>query len=542
MKTKLLLVGLLTCGLARAQQPIWQLHGPADRRLLHAAKFVDHDHDGVADFLSVYEYYPAPWVFQARVGLFSGATGMELLWHEANVDPQHAGDVDGDGTHDIFAKTLDAAWAPDNSLLHSIDARRLDGSVLWTVYGPKMMQFAFRFLGDIDTDGDGKPNLVTIARGRVLPGTFQFVGAGVYVYNHRGTLLYQIDLSPMAHEPVSLAKMGDIDGDGADDFVVGCSDPQARGSVHLVSGRTGAILRTSRGLAPGDKTFDLVSNVGDYDGDGVADFAAFPWWSASRAMAVVWSGATGAAIWTLPWATSTVVTSEDFDRDGIQDMVMLADYVVAPSIIGSTFVISGRDGEILWRVNETISTWGGWGLFATALRTEPKAAYPTIVWTEPNFWVPFGGTTVGRIRAFAGAVAGQGPVTGTPCASSGPMPLIGARRAGSADNVRVTIAKAAPGAYAWLNVALGNPSQHQGITLPLALDPFGLVGCQMLVGPEITLFRQLGTAGIDRGYAAVDLPVQFAAVSGTIVQAQWIAYDPMTGWYGASEKHQLRLQ
>jgi hypothetical protein len=77
--------------------------------------------------------------------------------------------------------------------------------------------------------------------------------------------------------------------------------------------------------------------------------------------------------------------------------------------------------------------------------------------------------------------------------------------------------------------------------LSVALDAFGWIGCHAYVTPDIGDFRLLGTNGIDRGYAFVDLGARCAPALGLVVSAQWLALDPATMGYAATQKHQLRL-
>lgn len=542
---------LVFSGLVSGQQQVWQLHGPADHRLGSEMTGIrDFNGDGVRDVLLSYQYYTAPYTPDLRVGIFSGADGSQLWWRSTyHRFLRDGGDMNGDGSGEFLAMVPTAIFTPGWVLWNAIEVRSpsLGGQLLWTAYGLSATNYAFDILGDVDTDGDGSPNIVTISRGYLPPPTYAHVGANVFVYNNRGKELYRLDMSALGFEPISLGKMGDLDGDGCDEFVVGCNDiGPARGAVHLISGRSGAILRTGYGLLPGDKTFFNATSVGDWDGDGVEDFAAFPWWSASRLMATAWSGATASVIRTIPEYGESVVASEDLDRDGVRDLVLGSDYpVLAPHIYGRVIAISGRDATPLWKVE---NDWGvypsnaGWAWRSVGLGTRPGRGYPSLAWLDTNFVLaaqPIANAT-GRVRMFDSAYLAQGPVSGSPCASSGPMPLIGARA--TATGSRVTIAKGAPGAYAWLNLSLGNPTQYQGVALPLALDPFGLQGCQMHVGPDAAFFRQLGTTGIDRGYAAVNLPRYLSTYFGTMVQAQWLLYDPVSGWFGATEKHQLRFQ
>src|SRR6185369_10981411 len=72
--------------------------------------------------------------------------------------------------------------------------------------------------------------------------------------------------------------MGDIDGDGAADFAVGAVqayvDPEAKGYVWLVSGKTGEVIRELRGEAIGNRFGSSVAALQDLNGDGVIDIGA----------------------------------------------------------------------------------------------------------------------------------------------------------------------------------------------------------------------------------------------------------------------------
>jgi hypothetical protein len=86
-----------------------------------------------------------------------------------------------------------------------------------------------------------------------------------------------------------------------------------------------------------------------------------------------------------------------------------------------------------------------------------------------------------------------------------------------------------------------DPTTLSGMPLSVALDAFGWIGCHAYVTPDIGDFRLLGTNGIDRGYAFVDLGARCAPALGLVVSAQWLALDPATMGYAATQKHQLRL-
>src|SRR5262245_60032407 len=72
-------------------------------------------------------------------------------------------------------------------------------------------------------------------------------------------------------------RLGDINGDGAEDFIVGAPSSTAGGGLnagraYVYSGRDGTPLNVVTG-APGDRTGYSVAGIPDTDGDGVGDYA-----------------------------------------------------------------------------------------------------------------------------------------------------------------------------------------------------------------------------------------------------------------------------
>jgi hypothetical protein len=524
----------LSPGLAVAQQVRWQVPttGPSIIQYLWMDDFVDYNGDGVRDFVRGVQLDPSFWY--ATLQIASGIDG-QTLWslNSGNFRQPiacHAGDMDHDGSPDLAVLYEFGGTGREIAIVSPST-----GAVIWRAFGTTSGQFGKAMLGNIDVTGDGEPDFVTM--------TSHTSESDVYVYNHDGTLLYTIPCRSVGRIAISLCNMHDIDGDGCEDFVVGCNEPTTRGSQLVVSGRTGTVLRESFGLLAGDKTSQHVGNLGDIDGDGINDYAAFAYWSAAREIAAAYSGATGAMIRSWVDYANSAVTGEDFDQDGVGDIVTGADWVIFPlTLYGWTWCHSGRDGSELWRLSNVpapgaANGTSGWMEFSASLGQLPGSPYPVVAWLDINAWMP--GTYSGRTRAYEMAFAGQGPVTGAACSSCGSLPLIGVRKLGTGTantGFRTTVAKTHANALAALNFAFAP------LAAPVDLTPFGYAGCTIYVDPLASFLRVTGSAGIDRGYAAVDLPHPLStATTGTRVYAQWLVLEPSTAAFAATQVHAIRL-
>ena len=539
MRAIALAIGFVVIASVAAQDLSWQIPSPPSQDWLHQVRpYVDHDGDGYRDFLLWIEFdYAMPgWTFAVQIRSGRDASVLWQIAHQWYGGMADAGDVDGDGTSELAVLIAPGGnqrglevWSPTT------------GQMLWQTSGFPF-GYGYSMVGDFDVDGDGRSEF---AMAQMNTGS-----SFLFVYNSDGTLRYSIDtLANYNGVATSVSKMPDMDGDGHDDLLLGINDASL-GTVLLLSGDTGAVIRQTQGLQPGDKTCDCVSGMGDLDGDGVHDYAAFPWITAARAIVVVWSGATGQVLRTWNEFGNSVITGEDFDRDGVPDLAIGADWLISPNVYGSTRVYSGRDGAELWRVNNApfvpagqgSTGFYGWMEYSASLGVQPGDAYPTIAWLDAD-WIMVG-TIAGRVRGYRASFARQGTVYGQPCSTGAQPPLIGARRQPTAptgqNQARVTLARGHPGAAAWLMI--GFPDWTIDATVPpIDLSPYGMPGCLLQVWPFTSRFTTLGTNGIDAGYGHVDLPQQFAATFGTRLVTQWLWFDPATLGYGASEVHELRL-
>ncbi|MBI4585413.1 MAG: hypothetical protein HY717_15475, partial [Planctomycetes bacterium] len=168
------------------------------------------------------------------------------------------------------------------------------------------------------------------------------------------TLLYSVRGSERDEDlGISVAGLGDVDGDRAPDFVAGAEGypwAEDRGRVLLVSGRTGAVLREWVGVEAHIGFGGAVSAAGDLDGDGITDFAAVD--HREGLTITIISPRSGEAILKIsagirPFTAAYPILAEPFDADGdATPDLALGDsgYVIG----GRISVYSGKTGHEIW--------------------------------------------------------------------------------------------------------------------------------------------------------------------------------------------------
>jgi hypothetical protein len=159
----------------------------------------------------------------------------------------------------------------------------------------------------------------------------------------------------------AVASLGDVNGDGVKDLLVGVpkkdvsEDLPDVGSAYIFSGADGSFIRSldppAQGGAEANGRFGTaVANAGDVNADGVSDILVG---APGQGRAYVFNGATGALIFTMNSpAVETlhsfgvaVAGGKDVDGDGIPDFAIGAP--VQSSLKGAVYVFKGSNGLLL---------------------------------------------------------------------------------------------------------------------------------------------------------------------------------------------------
>ncbi|MCB1615993.1 MAG: FG-GAP repeat protein [Pseudomonadales bacterium] len=217
------------------------------------------------------------------VRVFNGATGAEVYrldgannadWFGSALSP--LGDVNSDGYPDfiIGARYTDAGGANSGSVhvvsgVDGTEIYRFDGEAhfYWSEFGASVSA--------ADVNADGYQDIIA--------GTGVSSAGYVKVYSGKtGEQLYRLADDGEGYESpigegydssVAVAGLGDVNGDGYEDFAIGFHDyDDSTGFADIYSGFDASRLYRLRGDDPGDRFGASITGLGDNNGDGYPEF------------------------------------------------------------------------------------------------------------------------------------------------------------------------------------------------------------------------------------------------------------------------------
>lgn len=214
-------------------------------------------------------------------------------------------------------------------------------------------------LGDVDGDGV-RDHAVGAPRDGVTPAALGSVRVcsgrtGVTLYTLRGAVAG----NAFGH---ALRSVGDVDADGRPDFLVGAPYDDTAGTdtgiAFLYSGRDGALLRTLTPLFPSERFGFSVSGVGDTNGNGTPDLLVGAPSGSTAGVVYLFEGSNGATLFRFggdfgdtDYGYCVRELGADADSDGYPDFLIGAPgglTMIAHDLTGYVRVMSSHSGAILW--------------------------------------------------------------------------------------------------------------------------------------------------------------------------------------------------
>ncbi len=220
---------------------------------------------------------PAPGQFYSTLGEFG--SGIVTAGDQTGLSVAILGDVNGDGTDDlVIGAPFDDDNGTDSGTVYVVNGYAQ--TILYEKHGTSAGDRFGTSVANIgDMNGDGKDDVLVGAPGTDFNGNDT---GSITVYSGADGLIQYSALGPKAGSRfgAAVAGGGDLNGDGRGDFIVGAPDwyttslGEAKGWAAVYSGNAGNQVKAFNGTSLTATLGAAVAFVGDLDGDGRVDYAA----------------------------------------------------------------------------------------------------------------------------------------------------------------------------------------------------------------------------------------------------------------------------
>ena len=235
---------------------------------------LDLDGDGVEDLVAGARRAGEPDLGMAGAWTREGAP--LATWRGTDIDGLFGHgitpvpDLDGGGAADVLITAPNAIV--DGDPRGVVEARTLDGRTLWRAIGARYDGLGWQLARAGDRDGDGVEDVWAGAPSNTAT-------ARVYLLSGATGAVLRTITSARTDDQFGwyVVALDDLDGDGEDDLAIGAPtaaiDGVRRGAVSIVSAATGATLHELTGERAGDAFGIMLAPVDDLDGDGHDELA-----------------------------------------------------------------------------------------------------------------------------------------------------------------------------------------------------------------------------------------------------------------------------
>ena len=280
------------------------------------------------------------------------------------------GDINGDGAGDwIVGAPRDDTLVTDGGM--AVVYSGATHQPLYTYQGTGALEeLGTSVAGAQDLTGDGVPDILIGAPGRKR----------VDVHSGATGLLHYTVQSTSNRFGYHVAAGGDVDGDGVNDILVGAPGSNIGGSAEVgrlfvLDGPTGAIIRSHDGNGGLGRFGHSAAFIGDVNGDGRDDYiggAPGPNYLGPTPYVRTFDGATGAMLWGDTGAGPhdafgySLAAIDDITGDGFPD-VLIGDMqdtgVGCGPCHGRGFVraLSGANGAFIYEIGNQFGGYSGYG-------------------------------------------------------------------------------------------------------------------------------------------------------------------------------------